>query len=329
VTIVNNTTTITNITIYKNVTAPGAVNGISHGDFAGGRFNRVTRVTPIEMRRAVPVNGVLPVVPTTANLRLSDRPVVRREGAVPVEQHFARFAAPRSSARPFSVQRDEAQAAAQRRYPSHATEILHESQAPVVKATPPAGVIDENANAQHSPAWRRFDEQRGLPVRRSPPATASPVHSIDGLAPVRMPHAPDAPAGTAHPEALHTETPRPIPHTETPRPEVWRGAPVHIRVPRGETEPLRGETPHPRVLPTGAANPEVLRAEPVHTRIPGNQTELLRSETPHPRILRSETAPPVHLRGTAEPAPHPTSTHVTRRRPNGGHAEAEERATPR
>jgi hypothetical protein len=189
------------------------------------------------------VHGVLPVVPTAANLRPSDRPIVRREGAVPIEQRFTRFAAPRSTAVPFSVQREEAQAAAQRRYPSHATEILHESQAPALKATPPGGAVNDNANAQHSPAWRRFEEQQGPPVRRSPAATGEPVHAIGGSAAIHPLHTPDVRTETAPPQVLRTET---------APPQVLRAEPIHTRVPRSETE-------HPRILHTETAQPAHLR----------------------------------------------------------------------
>jgi hypothetical protein len=133
------------------------------------------------------------------------------------------------------------------------------------------------------------------------------VPAIDGTAPV---HTPYTRTETAHPEFLHTETAHPVLHSETAHPV------------------LRTETPRP-ILRTETARPEVWRSEPIHIRVPRSETEPLRGETPHPRILRSETAQPLQVRGTPEPAPHPAATHGTRRRPNGGHVEAGERATPR
>lgn len=319
-TIVNNTT-ITNINIYRNVGAPGGANGISHHDFAGGRFDRTVRVSPVEMRSAKPVRGVLPVVPTTENLRPSDRPVVRRDRARPVEQRFTRFPSPSTPVRSFNDQRGDVQAAAQRQYPRHADEILRESQAPVLRSTVPVGRPTENVDAKTPPAWRRFDGERGRTVRPATPSTTGPAAVQTAPGPIQGTPATfprrriDAPnQGTAAPETsrpwdrFKPGGPAPTPperRSDAPpsgRPSGMHSGPERFPRRQVETAPppaTRSETAPPPASRTEIAPPPAMRSE---TALP----PAMRSETVRPPAARTETArPPVLRTETARPAAAP------------------------
>jgi hypothetical protein len=259
-TIVNTTTTITNINVYKNVSAPGAVNGVSHHDFAGGQFQHIVRVSPVEMRGATPVHGVLPVVPNAGSLRFSDRPAVRGPNTAPAELRFRRFATPVKLVTPvrtFADQRTEAQAAAQREYPHATIETLHETQPATLKANSPPAAPAPSVSPQGSPARQRFDDERGT-VKRGPQATPSPLRTWAPVhaetiqtPPVRVEpvHTPPVRVETIHTPAVRTETARPAqpvhPHgTATPEDHPAGAHAPHRRHEGGHAEP--GASPEAR-----------------------------------------------------------------------------------
>jgi uncharacterized membrane protein YgcG len=60
---------------YRNARIAGAVTAVSAHDFANGRFTRTMRVSAAELRSASLVRGQVPVAPTAASLRFSNRTV--------------------------------------------------------------------------------------------------------------------------------------------------------------------------------------------------------------------------------------------------------------
>lgn len=60
---------------YRNARIAGAVTGVSAHDFANGRFTSTMRVSAAELRSASLVRGQVPVAPTAASLRFSNRAV--------------------------------------------------------------------------------------------------------------------------------------------------------------------------------------------------------------------------------------------------------------
>lgn len=69
---------VTNVNIlasYRNARVANGVGGVSAADFAAGRFGNISRVGGAQMRSAGLVRGPLPVAPTAANLRYSNRAV--------------------------------------------------------------------------------------------------------------------------------------------------------------------------------------------------------------------------------------------------------------
>ncbi len=61
---------------YRNARVAGGVMGVSAADFSAGRFRGISRVGGEQIRSAGLVRGPLPVAPTAANLRYSNRAAV-------------------------------------------------------------------------------------------------------------------------------------------------------------------------------------------------------------------------------------------------------------
>ncbi|MGI8988002.1 MAG: DUF6600 domain-containing protein [Bryobacteraceae bacterium] len=105
VNIVNNTN-ITNV--YRNARVANGVSGINARDFASGRFNNTTRVGADQVRQAGLMHGALPVTPTNASLRYSDRQTsaMPRNSAVSANQgrFFSRNQPVASNRVPFQQQ---------------------------------------------------------------------------------------------------------------------------------------------------------------------------------------------------------------------------------
>lgn len=75
--IVNNVN-ITNV--YRNARHNG-VSGADHGDFVGGRGNRIRGFGEADLQRASSIEGRVPMVPDRQSLRVADREVTARGGA--------------------------------------------------------------------------------------------------------------------------------------------------------------------------------------------------------------------------------------------------------
>jgi hypothetical protein len=72
---------------YRNARVANGVGAVSAADFAAGRFHNISRVGGEQMRSAGLVRGPLPVAPTAANLRYSNRAVAN----VPHSSENVRF----------------------------------------------------------------------------------------------------------------------------------------------------------------------------------------------------------------------------------------------
>lgn len=67
---------ITNVNItnnFRNARALNGVSAVSAEDFRGGRFNNIQRVSGAQVGEAGLIRGRVPITPTSANLRFSDR----------------------------------------------------------------------------------------------------------------------------------------------------------------------------------------------------------------------------------------------------------------
>jgi hypothetical protein len=98
---VNRSINVVNVnvtSVYRNARVANAVSGVTAGEFGRGQFNNVMRVSGAQLGQAGMVNGRLPIAPSSANLRFSDRAAAN----IPRANENARFFA---HEQPNSVQR--------------------------------------------------------------------------------------------------------------------------------------------------------------------------------------------------------------------------------
>jgi len=116
-----------NITrVYRNLSAPGGAVAVNNGNFANGNFAHPTLLDRAQLASATPIRGVLPVVPTAANLAYSAHVTERLLSAPPAAARFAQFATqPRTAVAPFAAQQRKVQSAAIASYPEHAAVFQH------------------------------------------------------------------------------------------------------------------------------------------------------------------------------------------------------------
>src|SRR5262249_44228717 len=72
----NRNINITNINIYntyRNARVRNGIAGVAEGDFRGGRFNRINRLSGDQVREAGLVRGQMPIAPRNANLPFARR----------------------------------------------------------------------------------------------------------------------------------------------------------------------------------------------------------------------------------------------------------------
>ena len=73
--------------MYRNARVAGGISGMGAADFRNGRFGSIGRVSADQVRSAGLVRGQMPIAPTNASLRFSDR----QAGAVPRSSGNTRF----------------------------------------------------------------------------------------------------------------------------------------------------------------------------------------------------------------------------------------------
>jgi len=179
-TVVNNTTIVNNYygnggeirRTYKN--AQYGVTTVPGKRFLEGRFDRPTVMKPSELHDVAVVHGALPIVPTVANLRYSDRPVAPQLALHPaiVQRAFAGDAAPVRRI-PFEQQRTAISAAT---HLTAAPETAHARRTLQTAGSATNPGINANANANTNAAvnahpagdpWSRFGANRGTGAMRS------------------------------------------------------------------------------------------------------------------------------------------------------------------
>ncbi len=114
------------ITNYRNINAPGGAVAVNNANFASGNFSHLESVHAAQLTNAAPVRGVVPVVPTAANLAYSGHALTPLHSAAPITSRFANFASqPHVPAGTFAAQQHAVQTAAVKTYPEHAVVFQH------------------------------------------------------------------------------------------------------------------------------------------------------------------------------------------------------------
>jgi hypothetical protein len=176
VTVVNNGDAHNRQRGFGNMRWNGATS-VSHERFVKGDFAHLRAVDRSKLRDVHPVHGVVPAVPTEANLRFTDRPAARRLAVSPALTGgtFAgnQIAVPRT---PF-VQQQEALAT-----------VVHARRAPVpqkavVTQPAPSIPVTEGTTTRMVPSnapvravsdpWARFGASRGTPVTHTATSAAA------------------------------------------------------------------------------------------------------------------------------------------------------------
>jgi hypothetical protein len=214
-----NVTTVTNVTVkvnitrvYRNLNAPGGAVAVNNGSFANGNFAH-----PIALDRATPIRGVLPVVPTAANLAYSAHAAAPLGSAPLAAARFARFTTqPRTAVAPFAAQQRRVQSAAIASYPEHAAEFQHpdaqrQYDRPGLTAAPAdaAGSKREDATPPNADSRRDVPADGAVPspayrapVDREPAYREPATHDSEYDAPAAHPSTYRAPA--YHAPVAHT-----------------------------------------------------------------------------------------------------------------------------
>jgi len=193
VTVVNNADAHNTQRGFGNARYNGATS-VSHDRFVHGDFDHLRAVEPAKMRVVHPVRGVVPAVPTEANLRFSNRPAPSQlaVGAALIGGTFAgnQIAVRRT---PFMQQQEalatvvhaRSVAAPQQKVtvvqPAAAQNVSATKSIPVTSGTTTtmvpsnaAPVVPANATARTvSDPWARFGASRGTPVTHAATSAAA------------------------------------------------------------------------------------------------------------------------------------------------------------
>ncbi len=237
------------VTHYRNLLTNG-VTAVGAKRFTEGRFDHPVALGPAEVKRVAIVRGPVPVVPTEANLRFTQRSAAAPQLAVRpalLEKTFAGNATPVRRT-PFEQQRaaianlttsaTHAKPAAAGtvaspwdRFAAHgATPVDHPLTSPGAAAKERT-TTGGNAARGASDPWSRFDNTRGTPGTTSTAPRTHAVTTIDGTTP-HTAHATRATTGTAATTDGGSGV-RPAPATHTVR---TTGAAPH---PVQRAEPVR------------------------------------------------------------------------------------------
>jgi hypothetical protein len=161
--------------IYRNARVTNGVSGVSGADFRAGRFNNIGRFSGSQIGQAGMVRGAMPIAPTSANLRFSNRAVtnVPRSSA---NTHFFAHQQPSPAARvPFAEQQRAMSGAAVPNRSTAAAPAMRQAapgQSAVRSQQPQAGAAAGSGQGQAAGGWRRFGEPGGSQqAPRSQPAT--------------------------------------------------------------------------------------------------------------------------------------------------------------
>ncbi|HEY0403793.1 MAG TPA: DUF6600 domain-containing protein [Blastococcus sp.] len=235
--------------------------------FLEGRFERAVALGPSVLRGGGVVRGPLPLVPSDANLRFSERPVAPAFGAFAARHEFAGTA---SVAHRMPIDEQRAALRATRPPPSLTTKITTTTTGVTVingttaTSAPPVTTSPAGARgAANSDAWSRFDA-----ATRARPVTHQPVTVHDLSAPaqtrVASPRAIGAPRSNDTPRSNDAPRSNDPPRTSAPQRSTdvpHAPPPVYAAPPRTYVPPPQQPPPQPAPQPV-RANPPPARANP-------------------------------------------------------------------
>jgi hypothetical protein len=170
--ITNNNTAVAHGKIFGNAKYNG-VTYVPHKNFVGGNFEHPRAVDPSKLRSIHPVRGIVPAVPTDANLRFSDRPVPAQLTAVSSALTGGTFAGNTIAVRrtPFVQQREAVATAAHVRAATapkpqqpDVPRVVPVTYGTTTTTVPVTGTRGVTAVREVNDPWARFGASRGTAV---------------------------------------------------------------------------------------------------------------------------------------------------------------------
>jgi hypothetical protein len=170
---------VTNVNIYntyRNARVSNGISGVSGVDFRAGRFSNIGRFSGNQIGQAGLVRGAMPMAPSSANLRFSDRAVTNVPRSSANTHFFAHQQASPAVRVPFAQQQRAFQG------PGSGMPNRSAGMGPGARQAAPAqnavraqqgqaGVASRGGQNEGAGGWRRFGEPGGgQQVPRSQPA---------------------------------------------------------------------------------------------------------------------------------------------------------------
>jgi hypothetical protein len=150
--------------VYRNSRVANGVSGVSGADFRAGRFNNIGRFSGSQIGQAGMVRGAMPITPTSANLRFSNR-VATNVPRSSANTHFFAHQQPSPAARvPFAEQQRAMSGAGvsnRSAVTAPATRQAAPAQSAVRPQQPQAGAAPGSGQNGAAGGWRRFGEPGG------------------------------------------------------------------------------------------------------------------------------------------------------------------------
>ena len=155
--------------VYRNARVANGVSGMSGADFRAGRFNNIGRFSGSQIGQAGLVRGAMPITPSSANLRFSDRAATNVPRASGNTRFFAHQQASPAARVPFAEQ--------QRAMSGAGTANRSTAAAPGVGRAAPAqnAVRSQQPQSGAAGGWRRFGEPGGS--QQAPGSQAAPQNN--------------------------------------------------------------------------------------------------------------------------------------------------------
>jgi hypothetical protein len=152
--------------VYRNARVANGVSGMSGADFRAGRFNNIGRFSGSQIGQAGLVRGAMPITPSSANLRFSDRAATNVPRSSGNTRFFAHQQASPAARVPFAEQQRAMSGTGMSNRSTAAAPATHQA-APAQNA-----VRSQQPQTGAAGGWRRFGEPGGS--QQAPRSQAAP-----------------------------------------------------------------------------------------------------------------------------------------------------------
>ena len=155
--------------VYRNARVANGVSGVNGADFRAGRFNNIGHFSGSQIGQAGMVRGAMPITPSSANLRFSDRAVTNVPRSSGNTRFFTHQQASPAARVPFAEQQRAMSGTGMSNRSAAAASATRQA-APAQNA-----VRSQQPQAGAAGGWRRFGEPGGS--QQAPRSQAAPQNS--------------------------------------------------------------------------------------------------------------------------------------------------------